>query len=79
MMPRTLIGRTLAAIFILAVLMGSGPGLYLASPAADVEPPPMVLGIPVLYAWVAFWFFVQAAVIVTASCKLWAPTENPGE
>ena len=79
MIPKTFLGRILAAIFLLAIIMGPGPGLYLASPSADVEPTPMILGVPVLYAWVVFWFFVQAVVIIIASCKLWEPMEDPGE
>ena len=71
------LAKTLTLIFILATLMGPGPGLYLVNPPAGAETPATFLGIPVIYAWVAFWFFVQAAAVLIASKKLWEPHDEP--
>jgi hypothetical protein len=70
------LAKILSAIILLGTLMGAGPGLSLASPAPDASQPATVFGIPVLYAWVAFWFLVQAAAIFVASEKLWKPQDG---
>ena len=62
----------LSATFVLAVLMGIGPGLYLVNPnPADPNATFTFLGVPKIYAWAVFWFFVQAAVVLAAYCRLW--------
>ena len=70
-MFKTRLSKILAAIFIFATIMGPGPGLYLIMPK-EGESSASVVGIPILYAWVAFWFFVQAGVILMANFKLWS-------
>ena len=77
-MLETRLSKTLAAIFIFATIMGPGPGLYLIMPE-DGESPAIVCGMPVLYAWAAFWFFVQAGVILMANVKLWSKQGNLDE
>lgn len=67
------LAKSLTAIFILATLMGPGPGIYLVNPYAETT----ILGIPVLYAWVAFWFFIQAGVILVASKRIWESNDEP--
>jgi len=61
--------RTLAAIFVFALIMGPGPGLYLINNYAASGG--MILGIPALYAWAVFWFAVEAVIVVTAYLKIW--------
>ena len=69
------LAKTLTAVILLGTLMGAGPGLALVSPAKDSPDPATFLGIPALYAWVVFWFAVQAVAIYIASEKLWKPKD----
>ena len=42
----------LSALFVLAVVIGAGPGIYLINPnPADPDAVFTVLGMPVIYAW----------------------------
>ena len=59
----------LIGLFLFALLMGPGPGLYLVNGYASQGG--SVLGIPILYAWVVFWFVVEAGVVLAAYFKLW--------
>ncbi len=60
---------TLAALFLFALVMGPGPGLYLVNDyAANAG---TILGAPALYAWAVFWFMVEAAIVVTAYKTIW--------
>ncbi len=62
----------LSATFVLAVLMGIGPGLYLINPnPADPNATFTFLGVPRIYAWAVLWFFVQATVVLVAYFQLW--------
>jgi len=66
---RTPLAITLTVIFLVALVMGPGPGsLLIAPPGSD---PPLWFGIPALYLWAVLWFFVEAAVIIIAACTLW--------
>jgi hypothetical protein len=70
---------TLSVIFALAVVMGAGPGVYLVNPDADNPDATFTfLGMPVIYAWVTFWFLVQAIVVLVAYYRLWgsSPTDD---
>ena len=59
----------LTVIFLVALIMGAGPGsLLIAPPGSD---PPLWFGMPALYLWAVLWFFVEAAVIIIAACTLW--------
>ncbi|MBT3471093.1 MAG: hypothetical protein HOD72_03300 [Opitutae bacterium] len=69
--------QILTVLFIFATLMGPGPGLYLANNLAAETSMATVMGIPVIYAWVAFWFMVQAGVIMVASQKIWKAKDEP--
>ena len=71
------LAKTLTAIFLIATFMGPGPGLYLINPPAGANTPATVLGIPAIYAWVAFWFFVQAGAVLIASKKIWEHNDEP--
>ncbi len=68
---RRRLGRLLAGVFILALVMGPGPGIYLVNPSPDAAAPWTVWGIPVLYVWAVSWFFVMAATVVLAYRKVW--------
>jgi len=69
---RRRMGVVLSGLFILTLIMGAGPGLYLINP--DPGNPQAVTSlwhVPVVYLWVVFWFLGQAAVVITAYVKLW--------
>lgn len=76
-MKKTSSGRkrltiALSIIFALAVVMGAGPGMYLVNPdSGDPDAKFTFLGMPVIYAWVTFWFLVQAIVVLVAYFRLW--------
>ena len=60
---------TLVAIFLIALIMGPGPGsLMINSPGSE---PKSWFGMPALYVWAVLWFFVEAAVIIVAARFLW--------
>jgi hypothetical protein len=71
-MNEAILKQTLTGLFVIATLMGPGPGLYLLGSKAGEGPALSFAGIPALYAWVSFWFLVQAAIILVASRKVWA-------
>lgn len=60
----------LVAVFVLAMFMGAGPGVYLINPSAD-GPPAKILGLPIVYAWCLIWFAVQVTVIWIAATTIW--------
>ena len=67
----------LTLVFILAMVMGPGPGVYLINPGPEHEgPAPTLIGLPIVYAWAVLWFGVQAAVLVTAYFTLWSRNEE---
>ena len=70
---RRILGTVLGLIFALALVMGAGPGIYLvnpdpANPAARFS---IFGGVPVIFAWVALWCMVEAAVAAIAYFYLW--------
>jgi hypothetical protein len=65
---------TLVAIFLIALIMGPGPGsLMINSPGSE---PKFWFGMPALYVWVVLWFFVEAAVILIAARFLWGKRQE---
>lgn len=70
---RRILGVMLALIFALALVMGAGPGIYLVNPdPADPTARFSIFGgVPVIFAWVALWCMVQAAVAAVAYFYLW--------
>ena len=69
---RRKLAAVLGLVFLFAMLMGPGPGLYLVNPdPADPNARFFFFGMPVVYVWAVFWFFVQAAVVVIAYVRLW--------
>ena len=65
------LGRILTCVFLFALVMGPGPGIYLVNPDPADPATCIFLGMPVIYVWAVFWFFVQAVVIVVAYFRLW--------
>jgi len=62
----------LVAVFIFALLMGPGPGVYLVNPEPGApHADHFFLGMPVVWLWAVFWFMVQGACVVVAYFKLW--------
>ena len=70
-MLETRLSKILASIFLFALIMGPGPGLYLVNPSTDNPSSTTFLGMPVLFAWASSWFFVQAGVVLMAYRRLW--------
>lgn len=59
----------LGGVFLFALIMGPGPGIYLVNGyAAKGE---TILGMPALYFWAVLWFLVEAAVVLTAYLTIW--------
>ncbi len=75
-MFKTRLSKILAAIFVFATFMGSGPGLYLVNPSPEASSPATFLGMPILFAWAVFWFFIQAGVVLVTYCKLWTKRDD---
>jgi len=74
---RSRLPAVLAVIFLIALFMGPGPGIYLINPdPGDPATRRVVLGMPVVYVWAISWFFVQLAVVVIAYFKLWSRQED---
>ncbi|MDA7640584.1 hypothetical protein N8787_03010 [Opitutaceae bacterium] len=59
----------LSSVFLFALIMGPGPGLYLINDYAASGG--TVLGVPALYFWAVFWYAVEAAVVVAAYTLIW--------
>ena len=59
----------LTLVFLLALVMGPGPGAYLLDP--DTVFTCLGFPVPALYAWLVLWFLVMAMVVVVASARLW--------
>ncbi len=69
---RKRLGWLLTGIFVLAMLMGPGPGLLLFAN----RPVPSLGGLPLLYVWGIGWFFVQVFVVLTAYLFVWRDPED---
>jgi hypothetical protein len=69
------LGRWLSLAFIVALLMGPGPGALLIR-AAPGESPVSIWGVPILYLWTVFWAVVMAAVVVLSSHFIWSVGER---
>ena len=68
---------TLGVLFVLALAMGTGPGLYLVNPdPAGSTLPATVLGMPILFVWAAVWLFVLMAIVLMAYVRLWSREEE---
>lgn len=61
--------KALITLFIIALLMGAGPGATLID--GTVDDPAIWFGVPALYVWVLLWFAIMAGCVVTAALTLW--------
>ena len=62
----------LSIAFVVALVMGPGPGVYLVNPdPTTTEPAATLMGMPIVYAWALFWYAVMAVIVLTAYFKLW--------
>lgn len=69
--------RLLAIIFVFAMAMGCGPGLYLINPGEDaIQSELLFLGLPVIYVWGIGWYTVQMSIIIRAYTKYWKDAED---
>jgi hypothetical protein len=59
----------LGGVFLFALIMGPGPGIYLVNGYAAKGG--TILGMPALYFWAVLWFLVEAAVVLTAYLTIW--------
>lgn len=66
--------QTLFGLFLFAVFMGPGPGIYLVNPHRGA--PTTLLNVPIVYLWAVGWFVVMAGVILTAYHVLWKQDGN---
>ncbi len=64
----------LSALFVFALFMGPGPGVWLVNPdPADPDAHRTLLGAPIIYVWAVLWFAVEAAIVIIAAMTLWKP------
>lgn len=61
----------LGLAFVVALLMGPGPGVLLLQPSGPDEPPPTILGVPGIYAWALLWAAVMGGVVIVAARTVW--------
>ena len=79
-MSRSALARILLLLFLLAIAMGAGPGLFLVNPdPGDPEARRFVFGIPAVYLWAVLWLAVQSGIVVLAHGKLWKESRVEGE
>ena len=71
-MDSTLEKRLLAIVFVFAMAMGSGPGLYLVNPSENAAQSDLLFaGLPIIYVWGLMWYIVQMSVIIRAYTRYW--------
>lgn len=67
---RRKLGWFLAVVFVIALLMGPGPGMLLVNEAKSFH------GIPALYAWGLLWYGVEVTVVVAAFFFVWTDARD---
>ncbi|MBD28140.1 MAG: hypothetical protein CMO38_02700 [Verrucomicrobiaceae bacterium] len=70
------LATALIVIFLFALVMGPGPGSLLINQHGSE--PKFWLGMPALYVWAVFWFFVEAGVILIAAQFIWKKEDKNG-
>lgn len=66
---RSPLAWVLGVLFLLALVMGPGPGAALVD--GTPQDPNFIAGVPVLYVWLVFWFGVMAGCVLVAARFLW--------
>lgn len=59
----------LGALFLGALLLGAGPGIFLINDYAAAGG--TILGMPALYTWAVGWCVVEAVIVLIAYLKVW--------
>ncbi len=73
------LGKFLAVVFVIALVMGPGIGVYLVNPDPVSEDSVLTfLGMPIIYAWALVWYGVMVTVVVTAYLKVWDRDDDSG-
>lgn len=71
-MTRKTLSILLAVVFLIAITMGSGPGIRLINPdPTDPHAVFTIWGLPKIYVWGLWWYVVQLSAILVAYFKLW--------
>ncbi len=63
------LSRTLFICVLISMLMAVGPGLIW------VNRPAFLFGIPLVYAWAVFWYFILCLIATVAYFTVWARAE----
>lgn len=71
-----LLGPALVAVFLVALVLGAGPGIWLVNSPEQVS-----LGagfrLPRIYAWGLLWYLVEATCVLLAYFLVWrSPDEE---
>ncbi|MDA0334599.1 MAG: hypothetical protein O2782_05495 [bacterium] len=67
----------LIGLFLLAIVMGAGPGIHLVNPdAADPAATFTTFGLPTIYVWGLLWYVVQLGVILVAYFRFWTTKDD---
>lgn len=61
---RRRLGVIVTIVFVVALIMGPGPGVTLVQGTSFV-------GFPAIYAWGLFWYAVEVAAVVVAYFFVW--------
>lgn len=66
----------LVVLFLLAIILGAGPGIHLVNPnPADPGANFTTFGLPTIYVWGLLWYIVQFGVILVAYFRFWNTDE----
>jgi hypothetical protein len=66
----------LVVLFLLAIVLGAGPGIHLVNPdPTDPGASFTTFGLPTIYVWGLLWYVVQFGVIITAYFRFWTSPE----
>lgn len=70
----SILSRFLFVLFLVSMIMGTGPGTLLVNRAVTVQ------GIPLLYLWGILWYVVLVAIALVAYFRIWkTDTDDRGE
>ena len=69
---RSRTGLILSLAFVVALLMGPGPGVLLVNRATTI------FGLPAVYAWGLLWYVVEVVIVVWAYLAVWSK-DKPGK
>lgn len=73
--PARRLAWILSTVFLVALVMGTGPGLLLVNEPVMV-PLGFGLALPALYAWGLLWYAVEVICVVLAYAFVWRDTQE---